>query len=454
MNERILIVDDEKGMLDWLSMVLTKNGFSVKTTTQGEDALIWFKEEYFDIVILDIKMKPVDGIEILRRLKMSNPEAVVIMVTAYASLDTAVEAMRLGAYDYITKPFRLQEIKTVIQKALSQKRIIADSPIMQKQLKARYKFENIIGKSRAMQQVFKTVEKVAHTNTTILIYGDSGTGKELIARAIHYNSLRASKTFVSIDCGALPEELLESELFGHVKGSFTGAITTKVGLFEVASGGTLFLDEVGELTTAIQVKLLRALQEREIRRVGATSNIKVDVRIIAATNKNLEEEVKRGSFRKDLFYRLSVIPLRLPALKEKKEDIPSLAEYFIAKYTPSGRQKPIISPIVLSLFEKYDWPGNVRELENIIERMLALAETQIISPDLLPDKIKYGSAKLASETTGIALKDKVSDFEKNLILTTLKDCAGNQSRAAKMLGLTRQDLYYKLKKYEINAEEL
>ncbi|MFH1776810.1 MAG: sigma-54 dependent transcriptional regulator [Candidatus Omnitrophota bacterium] len=454
MEANILIIDDEKGILDWLQMVLTKDGYQVRTAMSGELALGLFRDEHFDIVILDIKMKPLDGIEVLRMLKEINPEVVVIMITAYASVESAVCAMKLGAYDYITKPFRLNEIKMVIKKALSQKRIVADTPMLQKKLRAKYNFVNIIGQSKVMQNVFRTIEKIAKTNTTVLIYGESGTGKELVSRAIHYNSLRAKNPFVSIDCGALPEELLQSELFGHIKGSFTGAINTKEGLFEVADQGTLFLDEVGELTGVIQVKLLRVLQEREIRRVGATKNIKVDVRIIAATNKNLEEEVNRERFRKDLFYRLSVIPVYLPPLRERKEDIPQLVEHFLHKFSSDGIKRLSVAKSVMSLFEKYNWPGNVRELENTIERMITLSEGQIITADILPEKIKLASLNIRNEESSATLKGKVADFEKTLILNALKECSGNQNKAAKSLGLTRQDLYYKLKKYNITDNEL
>jgi len=450
MKARILLVDDEKDLLEWLTIVLEKEGYLIKCATSGEDALKLFGQEQFDLVISDIRMTPINGLELLKKLKAINPEIIVLMVTAYASVDTAVKALRYGAYDYLFKPFKLDDIKLIIRKAFSQRRIFADDKGSEKKLKERYRFANIIGKSASMQKIFNMIDKVAKTNTTVLINGESGTGKELIAKAIHYNSLKSNKPFVSIDCGALPEELLESELFGHVKGSFTGAISSKQGLFEVASGGTLFLDEIGETSQAMQAKMLRALQEREIRPVGATKIIKVDVRVIAATNRNLEEEVSRENFRKDLFYRISVISLGLPKLAQRREDIGLLVNHFLKKYQMMGKLVKTVSQKCLDLFMQYSWPGNVRELENAIESAIALSDGNEITINDIPERIQQQSSLDESETiTSDSLKGKVEQFEKELIAKTLKEVGGNKNLVAKILKMTRRNLDYKIKRYEI-----
>ncbi len=448
MQGRILLVDDEKDLLEWLSIVLEREGFLVKCASSGEEGLRLFKQEPFDMVITDIRMSPMNGIELLRQVKNHNPEIIVLMITAYASVETAVKALRYGAYDYLFKPFKLNEIKLVIRKAFSQKRIFSDDKLMQKKLKERYRFANIVGKSEAMHKVFSLIDKVAKTNTTVLIYGESGTGKELIAKAVHYNSLKASKPYVSIDCGALPEELLESELFGHVKGSFTGAISSKQGLFEVASGGTLFLDEIAETSPGMQAKLLRALQEREIRPVGATKTIKIDVRIVAATNKNLEDEVRRENFRKDLFYRISVISLYLPLLKERSGDINLLTNYFLKKHQLPGKAAKKLSKECLELFLTYHWPGNVRELENAIESAIALSEEETINLGDIPERIvKFKEAQNVEQAGEGSLKGKVEQFEKKLIAKTLEEVGGNKNLVAKKLNMTRRNLDYKIKRY-------
>ncbi len=450
MKARILLVDDEKDLLEWLSIVLEKEGYLIKCATSGEQALKLFSQEPFDMVISDIRMTPINGLELLKQLKAINPEIIVLMVTAYASVETAVKALRYGAYDYLYKPFKLDDIKLIIKKAFSQRRIFANDKGTEKKLKERYRFANIIGKSPLMQKIFNMIDKIAKTKTTVLINGESGTGKELIAKAIHYNSLKSNKPFISIDCGALPEELLESELFGHVKGSFTGAISSKQGLFEVASGGTLFLDEIGETSPAMQAKMLRALQEREIRPVGATKTIKVDVRIIAATNRNLEEEVKLENFRKDLFYRISVISFVLPKLSQRREDIILLANHFLKKYQLPGSGLKKISKECMDLFIEYNWPGNVRELENAIESAIALSESDEIILEDIPERIAQNSSSEQSETvTRDSLKGKVEQFEKELIIKTLKEVGGNKNLVAKILKMTRRNLDYKIKRYEI-----
>ncbi|MFH1459120.1 MAG: sigma-54 dependent transcriptional regulator [Candidatus Omnitrophota bacterium] len=449
MQPKILLVDDEKDLLEWLSIVLGKEGYTVRCSSSGEEALKLFKQENFEMVITDIRMPQMSGIELLRQIKNHNPEVIVLMVTAYASVETAVKALRYGAYDYLFKPFKLDEIKIIIKKAFSQKRILTDDKSQQKKLKEKYRFANIIGQDKSMQKVFDLIEKVSKTNTTVLINGESGTGKELIAKAMHFHSLRATKPFVSIDCGALPEELLESELFGHVKGSFTGAISSKQGLFEVASGGTLFLDEIGETSQAMQAKLLRALQEREIRPVGATKVVKVDVRVLAATNRNLEDEVKRENFRKDLFYRISVISFHLPRLTQRRDDIPLLVAHFLKKYQIPGKSLNKISPECLDLFMQYSWPGNVRELENAIESAVALADKDVINIEDIPERITKLSAPGSEGDSSFedSLKGKVEQFEKELIVKTMTEVGGNKNLVAKILKMTRRNLDYKIKRY-------
>jgi len=448
MNDKILLIDDEKDLLDWLSVVLEKEGYSVRCANSGEDGIRMFKQEPSDMVISDIRMGKLSGIDVLRQIKQHNPEVIVLLMTAYASVETAVKALRHGAYDYLTKPFQLDELKIVIKRAFSQRRLFADDKVTQKKLRDRYQFSNIVGKSKPMEQLFALVDKVAKTNTTVLLQGESGTGKELIARAIHYNSLFPDKPFVSIDCGALPDDLLESELFGHVKGSFTGAVASKQGLFEVAHGGTLFLDEIGEMSVALQSKLLRALQEREIRAVGATKTVKIDVRVIAATNRNLEEEVRRGTFRKDLFYRISVISVYLPRLAERPEDIPVLVQYFLKKYQTAGKPPKRVSAECLELFHKHPWPGNVRELENAIESSVALSDGEIINPDDLPERLRSGAGAGSEDVArDESLKSKVEQFEKVLIIKTMAETGNNKNQVAQILKMTRRNLDYKIKRY-------
>ncbi|MCM8813946.1 MAG: sigma-54 dependent transcriptional regulator [Candidatus Omnitrophica bacterium] len=453
MQQKILLVDDEKDMLEWLSLVLEQDGYQVRCAASGEAALDLFRHESFDMVVSDIRMgSGMTGIELLRQLKDLNPEIVVLIVTAYASVETAVEALRYGASDYLFKPFKLDEIKLIVRKSFRQQRIIPDARGQQKKMRDRYRFSNIIGKSTPMENIFNLVDKVARTNTTVLLHGESGTGKELIAKAIHFNSLRADKPFVSIDCGALPDDLLESELFGHVKGSFTGAISAKQGLFEVADGGTLFLDEIGEMSIVMQSKLLRALQEREIRPVGATKTNKIDVRIIAATNRNLEEEVQREHFRKDLFFRISVITVFLPSLRERRDDIGLLSDHFLKKYQGAAAQPKTLSPAAMELFLAYSWPGNVRELENAIESAVALSDQAVIQPENLPERIAaYRQPDTWEFSSEDSLKSKVEQFEKELILRTLSETGGNKTQVAKLLKMTRRNLDYKVKRYGITS---
>jgi len=392
-NEKsILIVDDEPNIRRVLEAVFAKEKYQVFTAENGRKALeIISTEPHLNVVLCDLIMPDMNGIEVLKEALQINPRLSLVMITAHGTIKTAVDAMKLGAFDYITKPFDMDEIKLVAKNALERSRLLGENIELKQELKTRFQFENIVGSSTKMREVYKVVERVANSNATVLIRGESGTGKELIARAIHYNSPRASKPFIAVSCAALPETLLESELFGHEKGAFTGAVGQKAGRFELANHGTLFLDEVPEISPAVQVKLLRALQEREFERVGGTKTIKVDVRVIAATNRNLEELVEMGQFRPDLYYRLQVIQIFIPPLRDRREDIPELVEHFIQKFNQAnGKRVKAVSPETMELLMKYNWPGNVRELENAIERGVVLAEegAELITPDLLPAAIQ------------------------------------------------------------------
>ena len=387
-KKSLLIVDDEPNIRRVLEAVFTKDGYQVRTAENGRKALdIVATEPGLNVVICDLIMPDMNGVEVLEAAKEINPRLSLVMITAHGTIKTAVDAMKLGAFDYITKPFDMDEIKLVVKNALERSRLLEENVELRQELKSRYKFDNIVGSSGKMQEVYRIIERVAASNATVLIRGESGTGKELIARAIHYNSPRAQKPFIAVSCAALPETLLESELFGHEKGSFTGATGQKIGRFELATQGTLFLDEIPEVSAGVQVKLLRALQEREFERVGGTKTVKVDVRLIAATNRDLEQLVADGVFRADLYYRLQVIQVFLPSLRERMEDIAPLVEHFIQKFNKeNGKAVKFLSPEAMDLVMKYEWPGNIRELENAIERCVVLADpaSDLVTPDLLP----------------------------------------------------------------------
>jgi len=418
------------------------------------------KEELFDLVLIDLKMPGIDGMEFLRLVKQSNPEITAIMITGYSTIESAVEAIKLGSFDYIPKPFTPDELALRVEKALKTRYLLQENIYLRRELQAKYEFSNIIGKSKKMQEVYKIIEKVAPTDSTVLIHGESGSGKELVARAIHYHSSRKDKPFMSVDCGALSENLLESELFGHVKGSFTGAIITKPGLFEVADGGTFFLDEIGDISPAIQAKLLRVLQEREIKPVGGTKTTKVNIRLITATNKNLEEMIEKRMFREDLYYRLNVVPIFLPPLREREGDIPLLVMHFLNKYNLE-RNKDVkeISPEAMKLLEEYPWPGNVRELENVIERTVVMSDAEMIRPEHWPLNIQKKTINLetiipknAEELKRLkkqAKEEVVGEIEKSFIVETLKRNDWNISKAAKDVGMKRQNFQTLMKKYQI-----
>ncbi len=459
---KVAVIDDDPVVNDLLSDFLSSEGHEVVKAKDGREGLEALKREVFDVVFLDLKLPGLDGLQILERSKETiNSRTPVVIITAHGSIDTAVKAMQLGALDYITKPFRLEETSVVVKKALEFKRLKEENVALRRQIKERYATYGIIGTSAKMQEVFSLIDKIADTDSTVLITGESGTGKELVARTIHYKSSRSENNFVPINCGAIPKDLLESELFGHEKGAFTGAISTRIGRFELANGGTIFLDEVGELAPELQVKLLRVLQEREFERVGGVKTIKVDVRIIAATNKDLEELVQKGKFREDLFYRLNVIPLHLPPLRERKDDIPLLVEHFIEKHALSkGRESPEISQEILNIFMQYPWPGNVRELENIIERLCILASGRKVELSDLPERFRSLPAlktdnhipeiqvqeDIELTPKGIDLNRVLDDIETRLITQALEITGGNKTRAARLLGLNRTTLIEKLKK--------
>ncbi len=453
---RILVVDDEPSMRSFLDIMLKKEGYEVDLAVDGEEALSLVESKIYDLVITDIMMPGIGGTEVLKGVKEVHPETMVIMITAYASTESAVEAMKEGAYDYILKPFNVDEIKVIIGNALEKGRLERENILLRRELGKEYSFENIIGISPEMLKVFSLIDRVADTKTNILITGESGTGKELVARAVHNKSGRKDKPFVVINCGGIPENLLESDLFGHVKGAFTGAVTHKEGLFEVADTGTIFLDEVGELTPSIQVKLLRAIQERTFKRVGGTEDISVDVRIIAATNKELEKEIIAGRFREDLYYRLNVIEIKLPLLKDRKEDVAILAHHFMEKFSlEQGKKIRKISSYAMDVLKEYSFPGNVRELENIIERSVALESSNIV----LPESLSLSMNKVFNGTelekgadlfkNGFSMENYIEEIERKFIVQALNRAGGKKKEAARILGISYWVLLRKIEKYDI-----
>ncbi|NOQ86398.1 MAG: response regulator [Deltaproteobacteria bacterium] len=457
-NKNILVVEDDNATRDTMIDLLSEAGYEVESARNGEEAIAMAREYTFDIVITDLKMPKGDGIQVLEQIKKIDNRTIVIICTGYGTVDTAVKAMKLGAYEYITKPIKIEEIKLVVQRALDYQRLKTENVLLQKQLKAKYKFKNLIGDSEVMQQSFQFIEKIAATNSTVMICGESGTGKELVARAIHYNSDRRNEPMVPVNCGAIPEDLLESELFGYEKGAFTGALKTRIGRFELANGGTVFLDEIGDMSPALQVKILRVLQEHEFERLGGVKSIKVDIRVIAATHRDLEKAVKQGTFREDLYYRLNVIPFILPPLRERGSDIPLLTNHFIGKFNIEKKQNINgISPEALKCLTRYHWPGNVRELENLIERLVILKGEGVIEQEDLPEKIlgaEWSDAVPSMDIpdSGISFNTAVSEFERELILRALKKTNWIKNRAAKLLQLKRTTLVEKIKKIQLTRE--
>jgi two-component system response regulator PilR (NtrC family) len=455
---RVLVVDDEQSMRELLAIMLRQAGYEVSLADGGEAAVETLKTESFDLVVTDLRMRKVDGLAVLKAAKEFSPRTVVLVVTAFASTETAVEAMKLGAYDYITKPFKLDELKLTVSNALERRRLQDENQALKRQLRRERGFENFVGRSPKMLDVFETIRKTADSGSTVMITGESGTGKELVAQALHWESNRRSGPFVSVNCGAVPETLMESELFGHVKGAFTGAVATTEGLFASAAGGTLFLDEITEIPQTVQVKLLRAIQERQVRRVGDTKDVKVDVRLIAASNRDLGKAVADGALREDLFYRLNVIPIHLPPLRDRREDIPMLVAHFIKKLAREvGRPVRGATPEAVAILEQYHWPGNIRELENVIERALVLGSTEVLEVDALPSGVRQPrtrddmAVELPSE--GIDLEATLDRIERRYIQLALERVGGVQTRAAELLHVSFRQFRYKLQKFHAKGSE-
>jgi two-component system response regulator PilR (NtrC family) len=454
---RILVVDDERSMRELLAIVLKREGHQVLLAENGKRAIELLEKESVELLISDVKMPDVSGVQVLAAAQRVNPEIIGIMITAYASTDTAVEALRLGAYDYLSKPFNVDELKLKVRKALERRHLQQENVLLKRALQDTHQYSNIIGRSPLMQAVFQLIQTIAPTNSTVLISGESGTGKELAARAIHFNSGRKDRPFVALNCGALPETLLESELFGHVRGAFTGADANKKGLVEVAEKGTIFLDEIGEMSPMVQVKLLRVLQERKFRRLGGTEEIEADIRIIAATNRDLSKMVAESKFREDLFYRINVIPVRLPPLRDRLEDIPLLAEHFLTKYAAHmGRSITGISPEAMRKLQAYPWPGNIRELENAIERAVALESGPVVEASSLPEyvlsgapAVQNGNGAEALPPSGFDLERHVAEIEREYIAEALRRAGGVKSRAAELLGMSFRSFRYYMKKYNL-----
>jgi two-component system, NtrC family, response regulator AtoC len=447
----ILAVDDDVVACDLLREVLEQEGYQVSTATTGQEAIDLSRELPIDLAIIDIRMPDVSGIDVLKALKRVNAQMPVLMTTAYSSMNTAIEAIREGAYDYLSKPCKMAELTLTVRRALEQYQLLRENQYFRQELREKYKFENIVGTTPAMLAVYKTVARLVDSKATVLIQGESGTGKELIARAIHFNGPRAERPFVAVECASLAESLLESELFGHMRGAFTGAVETKKGLFEIADGGTIFLDEVAEISLGLQAKLLRVLQEQEIRRVGGTQPIQLDVRVIAATNKDVEALVKAGRFREDLFYRLNVVTLHLPPLRERQEDIALLANHFLRKYSEVDHKLiSHITPEAMELLCTYHWPGNVRELDHTIERAVTLTMNNALLPGDLPPRLQQQTVDPGLNTAPQLLT--LEELEKQHIQAVLRATEGNKKRAAQILGINRRSLYRIAKRYGLDFE--
>jgi two-component system response regulator HydG len=454
---KILVVDDEPSQRKMLQANLSLDGYQVFEADDGTSAINRVSEEFFDIILMDNRMSQMDGIDALREIKKISPGIPVIIITAYASVETAVQALQAGAHDYLTKPLDIDELRFKVQQSLEFWRLKEDNILQKRRIENLFDASRIVGRSQKMKDVLETVAMVAPTEASVLILGESGTGKELIANALHQGSTRTDKRFIKVNCAALPETLLESELFGHEKGAFTGAIGRRPGRFELADGGTIFLDEIGEMTMATQAKLLRVLQEREFEPLGSTKTVKVDIRIIAASNKILAEEVKRGTFREDLFYRLNVVPIYLPSLRERKEDVPLLIEHFLGIYNEkNGRKLHGFHPRALDALMRYSWPGNIRELENVVERAVILTRDDYVPFSELPEAIRGtdGDPLSGQFREGIRPGMTIREMEKELIIKTLEDNDGNRTRASRVLGITRRTLQHKLKEYDLDKHAL
>ncbi|MBI2441118.1 MAG: sigma-54-dependent Fis family transcriptional regulator [Lentisphaerae bacterium] len=447
---KILLVDDEPSILSVLSVLLKAEGYEVVPCDGGEKAVELIKNTPFDLMLSDIRMRPIDGMQLLKLAVEHQPAMAVLMLTGYGTVETAVESLKLGAFDYITKPFKLDELLITVKRALEYNKALSENVQLKAQLTAQYQFENIVAESRSMRNVCEMIERVAPTDTTVLIYGESGTGKELVAKAIHAHSGRKAKKFLPLNCAALPEPLLESELFGHTKGAFTGASADKEGLFEVADQGTIFLDEIDSMPLSIQAKLLRVLQDKEIRRVGGNESVQVDVRVLAATSTRLEHLIEQGKFREDLYYRLSVIPIEIKPLRERPEDVLPLAYHFLRQETGANKTIPTVDAEVINLFEQYTWPGNVRELENALKHALTFAKDNMISRDCLPAKLLQstppviGGQRKLDDFRGKSLKAFLRVKEKEYLSQALAYTDGDKQKAAKALRISLATLYRKL----------
>jgi DNA-binding NtrC family response regulator len=455
----ILIVDDEEVLQDILTSLIRREGHTPLSAATGEAGIAVLEREEVDLVLLDLMLPGMRGMEVLREIRRRDPDQVVVVITAFSSIESAIEAMREGAFHYIPKPFKNEEVLLTVRKGLEQRRLTQENRSLKAQLRQRFAFDNIIGKSKPMQQVYELVQLAAPSKSNIMIQGESGTGKELVAKAIHHHSRRAEGPFVTVNSGSMPADLLESNLFGHVRGAFTGAVTSKKGLFELADQGSIFFDEIGNIPLDTQAKLLRVIQEREFMRLGGLETIRVDVRIIAATNAELETAVQQGTFREDLFYRLNVINVTLPPLRKRSEDIPLLAQHFLAYYAREN-EKAIreISPQAMEALLDYHWPGNVRELENAIERAVVLSTYEVLTEELLPSSVRQReSAGLPPPTlpsNGISFKDAVSDYERQIIIRALQSCGGVQKRAAELLHVKPTTLHEMMKRLNISSESL
>jgi two-component system response regulator PilR (NtrC family) len=455
----ILIVDDEEVLQDILTSLIRREGHITHSAATGEEGLAVLEREEIDLVVLDLMLPKMSGLDVLREIRRRDPDQVVVMITAYSSIEGAIEAMREGAFHYIPKPFKNEEVLLTLRKGLEQRRLASENRSLRQQLKQRFGFDNLVGKSQPMQQVFDLVTLAAPAKSNILIRGESGTGKELVAKAIHHHSRRADGPFVTVNSGSMPADLLESNLFGHVRGAFTGAVSNKKGLFEVAAGGSIFFDEIGNIPIDTQSKLLRVIQEREFMRLGGLETIRADVRLIAATNADLEDEVAAGNFREDLYYRLNVITVHLPPLRKRSEDIPLLAQHFLSRYAEEN-EKPLreISPAAMTLLLDYHWPGNVRELENVIERAVVLSTGPVLDVDLLPMTVRQPVTLAPPPSTlpanGVSLKEAVSDYERQLIVRALQATGGVQKRAAELLHVKPTTLHEMMKRLAISVESL
>ena len=455
----ILVIDDEEILQDVLTSLLQKEGFTTFSATTGQEGLDTLAKEEIDLVLLDLMLPDLSGAEVLKKIRATDPEQVVVVITAFSSIEGAIEAMRQGAFHYIPKPFKNEEVLLTIRQGLERRRLASENRMLKAELKQRFGFDNIIGKSKPMQQTFDLIELAAPAKSNILILGESGTGKELVSKAIHLHSRRADGPFVTVNSGSMPADLLESNLFGHVKGSFTGAVSNKKGLFEMAQNGSIFFDEIGNIPIDTQAKLLRVIQEKEFMRLGGVETLKADVRIIAATNANLEEEVQKGEFREDLYYRLNVITIGLPPLRQRTEDIPLLVRHFLAKYSDENdKDLEEVDSDAMEILMDYHWPGNVRELENVLERAAVLSSGASLSVDLLPAAVREPNSSPTPMTTmptnGLSFKEAITSYERQLIVRALQRSGGVQKRAAQLLKVKATTLHEMMKRLEVTVDRV